>query len=387
MNNLDFFKNIYNYLKRPTIEIYKRFDDDYQEEVEEIIFNKFENIRDYEDELKNRYDTFRTEINNIFKNFILVNQNKDLISNYLLDFDNLCKDFYISDNYITISNLVISYNGEEFEKEKHSKSIISDFIKINYNYSLKFNNLIKSKVEDLRKNIINPEQHILFLQYLFDEINLKFDENIYKLVFNNNLLENKSLFELIENNIEKLKNQENLLSVLLIVNQYKLYNLQEKIILDLQKFIKFEDNFKIDLKNSLIEYNKEKFKKLINNELQNTHYLIIHKDTTERGYQLILYMIFRQIFEISELILEDVNVVGRADIVINSKYFIYIFEIKVGNNDFKNSCKDALKQIDENCYAAKYDLDARKIIKSAIVFNTENRQIEEIEFVEHKKLI
>ena len=66
------------------------------------------------------------------------------------------------------------------------------------------------------------------------------------------------------------------------------------------------------------------------------------------------------------------SAIGRADAVVVVNDAIFIFEFKLSA---KSSAEDALKQIDERKYAAKYALDNKKIIKVGVEFNAEERTL------------
>ena len=61
---------------------------------------------------------------------------------------------------------------------------------------------------------------------------------------------------------------------------------------------------------------------------------------------------------------------GRMDILIQTKDFIYIFELKIDQ-----TAADALKQIEEKRYAAPFANDSRRLFKIGINFSTEKRCI------------
>jgi hypothetical protein len=79
-------------------------------------------------------------------------------------------------------------------------------------------------------------------------------------------------------------------------------------------------------------------------------------------------------------ILEKPNSTGAADAIVLTNEFIYIFEFKINPGNRKNStlAKNALKQIENQGYAKKYELDPsekRSIFKIGIVFDMETKTI------------
>ncbi len=63
---------------------------------------------------------------------------------------------------------------------------------------------------------------------------------------------------------------------------------------------------------------------------------------------------------------------GRMDILVQTKDYIYIFELKIDQ-----SAELALKQIEENGYARPFSADPRKLFKIGLNFSTEKRCIDE----------
>lgn len=63
---------------------------------------------------------------------------------------------------------------------------------------------------------------------------------------------------------------------------------------------------------------------------------------------------------------------GRADCVVKTADYIYVFEFKVGG-----TASEALKQIDDKGYDIPYRADSRKLYKIGVVFSAEERNIVE----------
>jgi hypothetical protein len=63
--------------------------------------------------------------------------------------------------------------------------------------------------------------------------------------------------------------------------------------------------------------------------------------------------------------------VGMPDIVVKTKQYIYIIEVKINS-----TTKVALRQIEDKQYAAPYAMDGRKLIKLGVNFSSETRTID-----------
>ena len=63
---------------------------------------------------------------------------------------------------------------------------------------------------------------------------------------------------------------------------------------------------------------------------------------------------------------------GRIDVLIKTKDYIYIIELKLDG-----SADEALRQIDEKSYAAPFANDPRRLYKIGVNFSSETRGIAE----------
>lgn len=63
---------------------------------------------------------------------------------------------------------------------------------------------------------------------------------------------------------------------------------------------------------------------------------------------------------------------GRADCIVETKDFVYIFEFKLDK-----SADEALSQIEEKGYAKPYAADLRKVYKVGVNFDSKERNITE----------
>lgn len=61
---------------------------------------------------------------------------------------------------------------------------------------------------------------------------------------------------------------------------------------------------------------------------------------------------------------------GRADAVVKTTDYIYVFEFKLNG-----TAEEALQQIDDKKYLIPYQADGRELIKVGVEFNAEERNI------------
>jgi len=88
----------------------------------------------------------------------------------------------------------------------------------------------------------------------------------------------------------------------------------------------------------------------------------------ERHYQAIFYIVFTLLGQYVEAEIRSAR--GRADAVVKTSKYIYVFEFKLNG-----SAEEALKQIDDKGYLIPYQLDKQKIIKVGVDFSKEKRNI------------
>ncbi|NDV66862.1 ATP-binding protein [Bacteroides sp. 224] len=91
-------------------------------------------------------------------------------------------------------------------------------------------------------------------------------------------------------------------------------------------------------------------------------------DETERHYQVIFYLIFKLMGQFAQTEVRSAH--GRADAVVWTKDYIYVFEFKLNG-----TAEDALRQIDEKGYLIPYTADTRQLIKVAVEFDKETRNV------------
>ena len=93
-------------------------------------------------------------------------------------------------------------------------------------------------------------------------------------------------------------------------------------------------------------------------------------DDTERHYQVIFYLAFKLMGQYVDAEVRSAK--GRADAVVKTKDYIYVFEFKL-----EGTVDEALKQIDEKGYLLPYRTDGRELVKVGVSFNAEERNIGE----------
>lgn len=123
---------------------------------------------------------------------------------------------------------------------------------------------------------------------------------------------------------------------------------------------------------SITEGNPKLFMQILSSLFANTSYQIQGK--TEKDFQYAMYIISALLGEYVQV--ERTTSNGRIDLIIQTKEFIYIFELKV------NADADvALRQIDEKGYARPFEGDSRKLFKIGVNFSTATRRIEDWKIV------
>ena len=93
-------------------------------------------------------------------------------------------------------------------------------------------------------------------------------------------------------------------------------------------------------------------------------------DQTERHYQVIFYLVFKLMGQFTEAEVRSAR--GRADAVVKTPKYIYVFEFKLNG-----TVEEALKQIDEKGYLIPYQADHRKVVKVGVNFDSSTRTIGE----------
>lgn len=89
---------------------------------------------------------------------------------------------------------------------------------------------------------------------------------------------------------------------------------------------------------------------------------------TERHYQVVFYLVFKLMGQFTEAEVRSAR--GRADAVVKTDNFIYVFEFKLDG-----SAQAALQQIEEKGYLLPYESDGRKLVKVGVSFDSEQRNL------------
>ena len=100
----------------------------------------------------------------------------------------------------------------------------------------------------------------------------------------------------------------------------------------------------------------------------NTTYQI--QGDAEKNFQYAMYIIMELLGEYVQAERSTSN--GRIDLLLQTKDYIYIVELKIDN-----TADAALQQIEDKGYAKPFVNDPRKIFKIGVSFSTENRRIED----------
>ena len=90
---------------------------------------------------------------------------------------------------------------------------------------------------------------------------------------------------------------------------------------------------------------------------------------TERHYQVIIYLIFKLMGQFTQAEVHSSR--GRADAVVKTPKFVYVFEFKL-----KGTAGQALQQIEEKVYTLPYAAEGRQVIKVGVEFSAEKRNVE-----------
>ncbi|MDR0961905.1 MAG: ATP-binding protein [Mediterranea sp.] len=91
-------------------------------------------------------------------------------------------------------------------------------------------------------------------------------------------------------------------------------------------------------------------------------------DQTERHYQVVFYIVFKLLGQYTDA--EVHSAFGRADMVVMTKDYIYVFEFKLFD-----TAESALAQINDKGYPIPYSVDGRKLFKIGVEFDAETRNL------------
>ena len=89
---------------------------------------------------------------------------------------------------------------------------------------------------------------------------------------------------------------------------------------------------------------------------------------TERHYQVVFYLVFKLMGQFTQAEVKSAK--GRADAVVKTPEYIYVFEFKLNG-----TAEEALQQIEDKGYLIPYRADGRELIKLGVEFSAEERNI------------
>ena len=90
----------------------------------------------------------------------------------------------------------------------------------------------------------------------------------------------------------------------------------------------------------------------------------------ENNYQVVFYLVFKLMGQFTEAEVRSAR--GRADAVVKTADYIYVFEFKL-----EGTAEAALKQIDDRGYLLPYTADGRQLVKVGVSFDKETRNLGE----------
>jgi len=92
---------------------------------------------------------------------------------------------------------------------------------------------------------------------------------------------------------------------------------------------------------------------------------------SERDYQTVFYLLFTLMGQFAATEVKSAR--GRADAVVKTPDFIYVFEFKLAE---KGTAEAALAQIDDKGYLIPFAADGRKLVKIGVEFGHDGRGLE-----------
>jgi hypothetical protein len=94
------------------------------------------------------------------------------------------------------------------------------------------------------------------------------------------------------------------------------------------------------------------------------------KSDNESRAEIIFYMLFTLMGQVVQT--QVPSAIGRADVVVKNRKYIYVFEIKV-----HGTADDALEQIERQRYTAAYEADPRQVVRIGVHYDAQTRGITE----------
>ncbi len=124
----------------------------------------------------------------------------------------------------------------------------------------------------------------------------------------------------------------------------------------------------IKLRRALRANEVHKFLTILQSYLAGIPYCLSH-GKTEIYYENNLYLIFKMLGFNAQVEMQTAQ--GRIDTVLATPTHIYVMELKLDA-----SPEDALRQIEEKCYALPFEIDGREIVRIGIGFSKATRNID-----------
>ncbi|MDE6227881.1 MAG: ATP-binding protein [Muribaculaceae bacterium] len=95
-----------------------------------------------------------------------------------------------------------------------------------------------------------------------------------------------------------------------------------------------------------------------------------YEQHNEKFYQNLIYLLFTLIGMDTRV--EEHTNIGRTDLVVRTKDYVYIFEFK-----YDGSVEDAIRQIEERDYAGRFATDTRRIFRIGANFSSSSRGLDD----------
>lgn len=91
-------------------------------------------------------------------------------------------------------------------------------------------------------------------------------------------------------------------------------------------------------------------------------------DKSERHYQVVFYLVFKLMGQFTQAEVRSAR--GRADAVVQTPKYIYVFEFKLNG-----TVEEALQQINDKGYLIPYQVNERELVKVGVEFSAETRNM------------
>ncbi len=129
------------------------------------------------------------------------------------------------------------------------------------------------------------------------------------------------------------------------------------------------NNSFVEIRKAVMKGEPEKFMKHLQTFLEGNPYGATELDKRERYFQNNIYLVFKALGFMPRV--EEQTCRARMDLILRTRRFIYVFELKTDGNLAK-----AMEQIEEKGYALPYADEGLKIIKIAANYSSEKNNID-----------